>query len=497
VFKRVISLALVLAMLLPMAANAAPLGQEVVYTVKKGDTLWDLAEKYLGSGPAYWAIVFATNKKAQEDPTFATIADPGLIHPGWKFLIPSPEEAAEFLKARIAGAVTVLGVWAGDELAAFEEAVAPFTARTGITMQFEGTRDLPAVLTTRVEAGNPPDIAILPNPGQMYELAAAGKLVDISTFMDVEQLKKDYAKSWLDLASYEGTLYGVFYKVANKSLVWYNPKAFAAAGYEVPTTWDELIALTKKMVADGNVPWCIGLESGAASGWPATDWIEDIMLRTAGPEVYDKWVNHEIPWTDPAIKRAWELFGEIARCEECVYGGTTGVLATNFGDSPAPMFDEPPGCYLHRQASFITGFFPEGVVAGEDYDFFPFPPIDPAYGTPVLGGADLIVMFNDTPQARAFMQYLATPEPQEIWAAKGGFLSPNKRVSLDVYPDDLTRKMAKMVVEAEVFRFDASDLMPAAVGSGSFWKGTLDYVSGVDLDTVLAAIEASAVEAYK
>jgi len=394
------------------------------------------------------------------------------------------------------GVVTVLGVWGGDELTSFQEAVFPFTEETGIGMAFEGTRDLAAVLTTRVEAGNPPDLAILPNPGQMYELAEKGVLVDISTFMDMDQLKKDYAQSWLDLASYKGKLYGIFYKVANKSLVWYNPKAFAAKGYEVPTTWDELIALSDQIVADGGTPWCIGLESGAASGWPATDWIEDIMLRTAGPEVYDKWVNHEIPWTDPAVKRAWELFGQIAANEDYVYGGTTGVLSTFFGDSPAPMFDDPPGCYMHRQASFITGFFPEGLTAGEDYDFFPFPPIEEKWGTPVLGGADLIVMFNDTPEARALMQYLASPKPQEIWAAKGGFLSPHRGVSLDVYPDDLTRKMAKMVVEAEVFRFDASDLMPAAVGAGSFWKGTLDYVGGTDLDAVLEEIEASAQDAY-
>lgn len=418
---------------------------------------------------------------------------------------PTPERIVETVEVPVVetvevpvsrGVVTVLGVWGGQELDHFKEAVYPFTEETGIGMAFEGTRDLPAVLTTRVEAGNPPDLAILPNPGQMHELAAAGELVDISTFMDMDQLQSDYAQSWLDLGSYEGGLYGIFYKAAIKSLVWYSPAAFEAQGYTVPTTWDELIALSDQIVADGGVPWCIGFESGAASGWPATDWIEDIMLRTAGPEVYDKWVNHEIPWTDPAVKTAWEHFGQIARNEEYAYGGTTGVLTINFGDSPAPLFDSPPGCYMHRQASFITGFFPEGVTE-EDYAFFPFPSIDPAYGVPALGGADLIVMFNDTPEARALMQYLATPEAQEIWAAYGDFLSPNKRVSLDVYPDATTRAMAEALTSAEVFRFDASDLMPAAVGSGSFWTGTLDYVGGEDLDSVLEAIEASAVDAYK
>jgi len=414
--------------------------------------------------------------------------------------VPGPKETVvvvETVEVPVArGVVTVLGVWAGDELDAFREVVYPFTEDTGIGMAFEGTRDLAAVLTTRTEAGNPPDLAILPNPGQLMELAAAGHLVDISTFMDMAQLQSDYAQVWLDLASYDGTFYGIFYKAADKSLVWYNPGAFDAAGYEVPTTWGELIALSDQIVADGGVPWCAGFESAAASGWPATDWIEDIMLRTAGPDVYDQWVNHEIPWTDPAIKTAWETFGEIVANEDYLYGGTTGALTINFGDSPAPLFDDPPGCYMHRQASFITGFFPEGVEAGVDYAFFAFPEIDPAYGVPALGGADVIVMLNDTPEARLFMQYLATAEAQEIWAGIGGFLSPNKGVDLDAYPDDITREIAEALVGAEVFRFDASDLMPAAVGAGSFWTGTLDYVGGEDLDSVLETIEASAVDAY-
>jgi alpha-glucoside transport system substrate-binding protein len=316
--------------------------------------------------------------------------------------------------------------------------------------------------------------------------------------MDMNELNSNYAKAWLDLASYNGTLYGIFYKVANKSLVWYNPAAFSEAGYSIPATWDEMIALSDKIVADGGTPWSIGVESEAASGWPATDWIEDIMLRVAGPDIYDKWVNHEIAWTDDAVKEAWELFGEIVLNENYVYGGTTGVLTTNFGEAAAPLFTDPPGAYMHRQASFITGFFPEGLEAGTDYDFFPFPSVNQEYGVPVLGGADLIVMFNDREETREFMKYLASAGPQEIWAAKGGgFISPNKAVSLDAYPDDLTRKMAEMVVSAEVFRFDGSDLMPAAVGSGSFWTGTLDFIGGENLDAILAEIEESAVDAYK
>ncbi|NIV27966.1 MAG: extracellular solute-binding protein, partial [Anaerolineae bacterium] len=239
-----------------------------------------------------------------------------------------PEEAFE------GETVSVIGVWGGDELESFYAMVAPWEERTGAKVEFEGTRDLNAVLTTRVEGGNPPDLAGLPGPAVLQQFAKDGHLVDLGTFLD----PAGYDQSWLDLASYQGKLYGIFTKAAVKSMVWYSPPAFEAAGYEVPTTWDELIALSDQIVADGGTPWCIGLESGAASGWPATDWIEDIMLRTAGPDKYDQWRKHEISWNDPAVKNAWETFGDIVTNEDYVYGGTTGVLATNFGESPYPMF---------------------------------------------------------------------------------------------------------------------------------------------------------------
>lgn len=397
------------------------------------------------------------------------------------------------------GRVTMLGTWGGQELEAFEKVLEAFTAETGIQVDFTGTRDLVAVLTTRVAAGNPPDVAALPNPGQMREFAAEGALVDLSNVLDMDQLHADYADTWIDLGSYNGNLYAIFISADLKSLVWYNPKQFAARGYEVPTTWDELIALSDQMVADGFTPWAIGLESGAASGWPGTDWIEDIMLRTASPETYDQWVNHEISWEDPAVKRAFELFGQIAANPRYVYGGITGVLSTNFGDSPNALFTDPPRAFMHRQATFVQGFIQDnnpGLVPGEDYDFFMLPPIDEEYGVPALGAADMISMFNDTPEARALMEFLASPEAQEIWVAELGKLSPNVRVSDDAYPDVLTRKAAALLAEADTFRFDGSDLMPAAVGSGAFFEGILNYISGDNLDDVLMVIEFAAEDAY-
>jgi len=396
--------------------------------------------------------------------------------------------------------VTVLGTWTGAEEEAFYKMVAPFESQTGIKVEFTGTRDLPAVLTTQVEAGNPPDISALPNPGQMVEFARAGKLVDLSTFMDMQVLSSDYSPTWLDLGSSAGKLYGVFISADLKSLVWYNPKAFAEAGYTVPNTWDEMIALSNKMVADGKTPWAMGLESGAASGWPGTDWIEDIMLRTVEPEVYDLWVSHGISWLDERVRRAFEIFGEIALNEKYVYGGTNAILTINFGDSPDALFTTPPNAYMHRQATFIKSFILDHnphLVPGEDFDFFPLPPIEAKLGTPALGAADLFAVFKDTPEAQALIKYIASPEAQEIWVGTLGKLSANKRVNPAAYPDNLTRKAAKILSEASTFRFDGSDLMPSAVGSGSFWTGILDYVSGVKLDNVLMTIEASALDTYR
>jgi len=417
------------------------------------------------------------------------------------FFLVSVLLAGVFCTAAFAGrTVTVLGTWGGAERDAFMKMVEPFEAATGIKVEFTGTRDLPTILTTRVAAGNPPDVSAIPNPGQMQEFAKIGALVDLSKFMDIGKLQDEYSKTWIDLGSYGGKLYSIFISADLKSLVWYDIEAFANAGYQIPQTWDELMTLSDKMVAQGKTPWSIGLESGAASGWPGTDWIEDIMLRTAKPEVYDKWVNHEIPWTDSAVKRAWEIFGDIARSDKYVYGGAATALTTNFGDAPNVLFTSPPRAYMHKQATFIKSFilnYDPTLKPGEDFSFFPFPSIDPEYGTPALGAADMFAVFNNTPEAQAFMRYLATAGAQEIWVVQLGKLSANRRVNPSAYPDELTRKAAEILASAQTFRFDGSDLMPAAVGSGSFWSGILDYIGGEDLDSVLERIEETAVDAYK
>jgi len=392
--------------------------------------------------------------------------------------------------------VSIAVVWSGNELDAFKAVIAPFEAETGIDVIIDEVgRDLPTVLPIRVASGNPPDLAALPNPGQMKEFAEQGALVALDDLANLA----DHPAAFVDLGTVDDHVYGLFIAADLKSLVWYNPKAFAARGYGVPTSWPALIALSNQIVADGGTPWAIGFESGAATGWPGTDWIEDIMLRTAGPDLYDQWVNHEISWTHPAVKKAWEYFGQIVNASGYVYGGPVGALTIFFGDSPSVMFDSPPGAYMHRQATFIQSFIlgsnPE-LVPVEDYDVFAFPPISPIFGNPLLGAGDLIGVFNDTPEAMALANYLASAEAQEIWCGTLGKLGINKNVDPSVYPDPITARAAGMLANAEIFRFDGSDLMPAAVGSGTFWTGVLDYISGIPLDTVLAAIEASAVEAY-
>lgn len=392
--------------------------------------------------------------------------------------------------------VTIAVVWSGNELDVFKSVLVPFEQATGIDVIVDEVgRDLPTVLPIRVAAGNPPDLAALPNPGQMKEFAEQGALVALDGLANLA----DHPAAFVNLGTVGDHVYGVFLAADLKSLVWYNPKAFAAKGYEVPTSWPALIELCNKIVADGGTPWALGMESGAASGWVGTDWIEDIMLRTAGPDVYDKWVNHEISWTDPRVKKAFEYFGQIVNAPGYIYGGATGALTIFFGDSPAAMFTDPPGAYMHRQATFIQSFIlgtnPD-LVAVEDYNVFVFPPISPIFGTPLLGAGDLVGVFNDTPEAKALANYLASAEAQEIWCGGLGKLGINKNVDPAVYPDPITTQAAAMLAEAETFRFDGSDLMPGAVGAGTFWSGVLDYISGIPLDTVLAAIEASAVDAY-
>jgi len=404
---------------------------------------------------------------------------------------PSTDSLTDALTDDSSPTVTILGSITGEGEETIRQVFAPFTEATGIQVQYEGTDAFATLLPVRVDGGNPPDLALFPQPGLMADLAQAGHLVPLDSFLEGDRLSNAYTEDWLELGTVDDQLYGLWTRADLKSLVWYRPDVFAEKGYEIPTTWDEMLALSDQMAAEGTTPWCIGIESGAATGWVGTDWIEDILLRTAGPEVYDQWVTHEIPFTDEAIANAFEKFGEIVLNPDYVFGGPVGVISTPFGDSPLPLFTDPPGCYLHRQTNFIATFFPDEVTVGDDVDVFLLPPIDPNFGTPILVAGATFGMLNDREEVQAVMEYLLTPEPHEIWVGLENYISPHQQVSLDAYADAFTRTQAELLAEANTIRFDASDLMPGAVGTGTFWTGVVDYVGGTDLESVLAEIEAS------
>jgi alpha-glucoside transport system substrate-binding protein len=394
------------------------------------------------------------------------------------------------------GTVNLLVVFGGEELANFEAMLAPFEEETGITVEIESNRDANAILQTRIDGGNPPDVAGLPGPGPMAEFARAGHLKPMPEEV-ANILNEQYDEGWVVAGTVDDQLVGVFVKTSLKGLIWYNPEQFSAAGYEVPEDWDGLVSLADQIAADGTPPWGIGLESGAASGWPATDWIEDFVLRQSGPEVYDAWVDGEQAWTSPEIREAFEAFGMWATDPEYVAGGPNTVLSTAFGNGGDCMFTDPPECYLHHQASFMSGFFeenfPEVAVAGETYDYFMMPPIE---FDAITTAGDLFGMFNDTDAAQQLMAYLVSAEAQQAWVETGGVLSANQDVSLDAYPDDATRQAAEIMTSAETTRFDGSDRMPASMND-AFFGAILEYVQNPDnLDSILEDLDAAQAEAY-
>lgn len=394
--------------------------------------------------------------------------------------------------------LSIFGPWRGEDEALVQSVLAYFSAATGVTVNYSSSENYEQQIVIDTQAGSPPDIAVLPQPGLIADLASKGLLAPLGD-ETAAWLKDNYAAgdSWVKLGTYKGkdgaeALYAFPYKIDVKSLVWYVPDNFADAGYEVPETMEDLKALTEKIVADGGTPWCIGLGSGGATGWPATDWVEDMMLRTSPPETYDKWVSHEIPFNDPAVVAAIDEFGWFAKNDKFVAGGAGAVASTDFRDSPKGLFSSPPQCYLHHQASFIPSFFPEGTELGTDADFFYMP----AYagkdlGKPVLGAGTLAMITKDSEPARAFIEFLKTPIAHEVWMAQSGFLTPYKAANLDAYGNAALRKQGEILTNATTFRFDGSDLMPGAVGAGTFWTGMVDYVGGKTAEEVATTIDAS------
>ncbi len=395
--------------------------------------------------------------------------------------------------------IDALTVWSGEELASFNAINAAFTQKTGIKVNVEATRDLPTVLNTRVRGNNPPDITGAPDIPTFHKLASQGKLLQLDKFFNMSQIQQNYAQTWINLASYNGHLYAVEPKANTKGTIWYSPKQFQANGYTVPSTWTDLIALSDKIASSGKYPWSMGVESGAASGWSAADWIDQIYLATNGLDMSNKWVAHQIPWTDPTIKAAFQMFGQIVTGKHYINGAPQSILATNFQPASFLPFDTPPKAYMYYLGDFTAGFiktqFPS-IVAGTDFNFFPFPTINPQFAGAINGGADLVLAMKDNDGTRQFMEYLSSAEAQTIWVKRGGATSVNKAVDLSAYPDDVARNSAKQLTQATSFTLSQDDLMPTAMES-AYWKATLDFIGDpTKLDSLLSSLESTAMQVY-
>ncbi|NGN42778.1 carbohydrate ABC transporter substrate-binding protein [Mesorhizobium sp. CGMCC 1.15528] len=395
--------------------------------------------------------------------------------------------------------LSIFGPWRGEDEALVRSVLEYFSEATGVDLKYSSSENYEQQIVIDTQAGSPPDIAILPQPGLIQDLASKGLLTPLGD-ETAAWVKDNYGagQSWVDLGTFKDKdgkagYFAFPYKADVKSLVWYSPDNFEEAGYEVPKTQEELQALSEKIIADGGTPWCIGLGSGGATGWPATDWVEDIMLRTQPPETYDKWVKNEIPFNDPAVVGALDIFAKIATDDKMVSGGAAAVSATDFRDSPKGLFSVPPKCYLHHQASFIPSFFPEGTKLGQDADFFYYPTYasKPELGTPVLGAGTLAMITKDTKASRAFIEFLKLPLAHELWMAQGSFVTPFKSVNNDAYASDALKKQGEILSGASTFRFDGSDLMPGKIGAGAFWTGMIDLVGGKPAADVAADVQKS------
>jgi alpha-glucoside transport system substrate-binding protein len=385
----------------------------------------------------------------------------------------------------------------------------PFEECTGAQIVYEGSKEFEAQLPVRVQAGSPPDIAYVPQPGLLNTLVTqnpgAVKPAPQAVVANVDQY---YSETFKAAGSVDGTLYGAPLGSNVKSYVWYSPQAFAAKGYTVPNTWDEMVALSNRIVADGGKPWCAGIGSGDATGWPLTDWLEDVMLRENGPEVYDQWVSHAIPFNDPRVARGLDRVGSILKNPDFVNGGlgdVASIATTTFQDGGLPLLQETTAptdraCYLHRQANFYAANFPEGTDISENGQVFAFelPAINPSSQQTILVGSEFVAAFSDRPEVQAFQAFLSSPEWANAKAKAGSDLGQSGWISANtgLDPNNLSNPIDRLSVEilqddTNTFRFDGSDLMPAAVGSASFWRGMTDWITGQSTTDTLNYVEQS------
>lgn len=387
--------------------------------------------------------------------------------------------------------VTIFGGLIGNDSLTFVESLRDFERTSGIDVRYVGSSNFESDLQERVRRGDAPDLALVPQPGLITDLAEDGYALPYDGELAVAA-GSDVNERLLDLVRVDGTLFASWYSISPKSLVWYSPKQFARRGLQVPATWDDLLALTDEIAASGQAPWCVGVRDGGATGWAATDWVEDLVLRRAGADVYDQWIAHEVPFSDARIVDAVETLGSIALDGTRVAGGNRAAVEWTVERAAQGLLGSNPACLLHRQASFLPdllGSEGDGVTIAADGDLWVFPFPDDGPSTMLVGGT-AIARFSDRPEVRRLAAYLASVEAAEQRADTAGFITPLTSFDLGDYPDVLDRTLASWTLSAEIVRFDASDLMPAEVGVGAFWEGMTAWLSGARLTATLGQIDA-------
>jgi len=401
--------------------------------------------------------------------------------------------------------VSVLAGFLAPDDRSYTQSFATFERCTGITVRYEGSSQLETELKTRIDSGDAPDLAFIPQPGLLNALVAGGSVKPAPAA--VEQLvDRDWSKDWKRYGTVRGKFYAAPAGADVKSLIWYSPGFFEQNHLSVPRTWSELMALTERLARSGSTlkgagrnfkPWCAGFNSGSATGWPGTDWVEDMLLHAAGPDVYDQWTQHRIPFNAPQVKAAFTRAGSILKNERYVNGGAGGVRtinSTRWQDGGQGILNNQ--CALHRQASFYSGQWPRGTAIGDqptDGVFaFALPPIDPELPPVVLGAGEFVAAFSDRPAVQAFQTFLASPLWVNTRAQLGGWTSADRKLDTSRMTDQVQKLSAEQLANPRaVFRFDASDLMPAKVGAGTFWTGMVDWIGGDSPSQVTDQIEGS------
>jgi ABC-type glycerol-3-phosphate transport system substrate-binding protein len=361
------------------------------------------------------------------------------------------------------GEIEVLSLWGGAEKDAFTKVTEAFTRRTGTKINYTTARDFAPVIRTRLAAGNPPEVAIIPRPGVLADLAKQGAVKPLAGLgISNAYMKARYSPAWVQLGTVNGRLYGVAAKANSKSVVWYRPDQFKRYGVKPAKTWAQLISLTKRLKAKGTTPWA----AGAKDSWTLTDWFENVYARTAGPAKYNGLFTGKVKFTDASVKRAINQMLQILN-NKYLAGGVQGALGTAFVDGIGLVFKPRARAQLYMEGGFVGGIalgdVNKALKPGKTINFFPFPTINPKHGSPLVGGGDLAAAFKDNAQVRAFLKYISSAEAGRIWVSTGAIVSPNKQVKGTAYPNLLVRAEAKQVASAKVFRFDGSDLLPGTL----------------------------------